>query len=637
MKKFLLLGAAVLIAVSASATTPIKRSDANVPSMGTLTKQVMPKANKEYMQVRKPGAPLVKAPKKADYIENWYNRPAGAFFVNYISVDGSYGYAYSSPFLFMKPFSEYTWKGFTDGEDENTNYTWDLFMADGDQGADTENPYYMIDGVKEITVPYDIEIDYVPIFYAVDGPLDGENNTWYQYQMLDYDMENTTPPTKVGETPVQVFSLPSHRVFAADAESDIDYWGSSKTMVGGGRNADSYYLMTAYYGAEPYGDNEYGWWFGKNGDHIDGQAVAFEKPAAPYLLKRVGWRIADDAVINDPITLTCKVYKLNSIPAYSDEGSVRLPEEPGELIVTGEATVNSTEELAENYGMISFTLYAHDEEDPDLVYEFTPTIDSPILVCIDGYNDPEAENLADFTSYISTDDAVDEGYGELAYLKYPVYEMEVSEDGDTSYNYTGEHVWRGLNNFFRSGEMKTAFSIYISTENPFLVYNLNEDGKYQFPVEGGDLQKVFEYSDTTIVSDGIQFFASYPSDDWTMTYKGSEDLPGWLTIKLEDAGTYATGNVVVAKVTAEPLPADVKYREAAINFEIPGAAPIKYRFSQGDGLLGDVNHDGLVNISDINAVINMILAGTFDADGDINGDGAVNIGDINALIAIILG
>ncbi len=51
---------------------------------------------------------------------------------------------------------------------------------------------------------------------------------------------------------------------------------------------------------------------------------------------------------------------------------------------------------------------------------------------------------------------------------------------------------------------------------------------------------------------------------------------------------------------------------------------------------GDVNGDGEINISDINAVIDMILKGAFDAHGDVNGDGAVNIGDINIIINMIL-
>ena len=52
---------------------------------------------------------------------------------------------------------------------------------------------------------------------------------------------------------------------------------------------------------------------------------------------------------------------------------------------------------------------------------------------------------------------------------------------------------------------------------------------------------------------------------------------------------------------------------------------------------GDVNSDGEVNISDVNALIDIILGDTSDAVGDVNGDGEVNICDVNALIDIILG
>ena len=54
---------------------------------------------------------------------------------------------------------------------------------------------------------------------------------------------------------------------------------------------------------------------------------------------------------------------------------------------------------------------------------------------------------------------------------------------------------------------------------------------------------------------------------------------------------------------------------------------------------GDVNHDGMVNISDVTALIDLILSG--NADGcpicaDVNGDGMVNISDVTALIDKIL-
>lgn len=54
-------------------------------------------------------------------------------------------------------------------------------------------------------------------------------------------------------------------------------------------------------------------------------------------------------------------------------------------------------------------------------------------------------------------------------------------------------------------------------------------------------------------------------------------------------------------------------------------------------LNGDVNSDGEINISDVNALIDLILRGSSDLTGDVNHDGEVNISDINAVIDIILG
>jgi hypothetical protein len=52
---------------------------------------------------------------------------------------------------------------------------------------------------------------------------------------------------------------------------------------------------------------------------------------------------------------------------------------------------------------------------------------------------------------------------------------------------------------------------------------------------------------------------------------------------------------------------------------------------------GDVNHDGEVNIADINATLDIILSGSNNHDGDVNSDNEINIADINAVIDIILG
>ena len=50
----------------------------------------------------------------------------------------------------------------------------------------------------------------------------------------------------------------------------------------------------------------------------------------------------------------------------------------------------------------------------------------------------------------------------------------------------------------------------------------------------------------------------------------------------------------------------------------------------------DVNHDGEVNVADINAIVHAIFDNIEDPAADVNGDGEVSIGDINALIDVIL-
>lgn len=55
-------------------------------------------------------------------------------------------------------------------------------------------------------------------------------------------------------------------------------------------------------------------------------------------------------------------------------------------------------------------------------------------------------------------------------------------------------------------------------------------------------------------------------------------------------------------------------------------------------IIGDVNGDGDVDVSDVNAIINMML-GKAEAisAGDVNGDGEIDVSDVNAVINIMLG
>ena len=636
MKKFLLLGAAALMVASASAQ--VKRSATttvnNAPKVERLNLNYV---TKEAKVANGPIAPALRAPKKANYIEPFYYRPAGAYYSPMIAVDGTGGYSYGNDFVFFKPYTDYFFRTFVDGADENTTYTWDVFH--GYQGD-----YEPVDG-QDIYIQYGLSTQDMPMFYAIDGDIDDPNAAWYQYQMTDYTMEGSQDnPTIKSQQPVQAWVIPEPSVITD--EEGIDFLLTSKTTVPGGRNANLRYSWTAYYGATSYdGMSDQGWWFGKNGEHIDGMAQVFEKPTKPYVLKKVFMMMGDDLMCDAPVKLTCRVYRLDEIPAYNDSMAVGMPIVPGDLVVTGEGYVTPQTGTDKN-GFVEFTLYGVDEDDPELTYEYAPTVDYPIMVVVDGYNDPEAEDLVDFTCYISADDEVDEGYGELAYLKYPRYVVEIDEatgdtikdeNGDPIYDFTGEYFWRGLNNFFRSGMMKTALSIFIVADQPFVIFNYSfEDGMYTFPNEGGPLQKIIEYEGEEYLAEGISFWSWVSSEDgdWTLTYKGKDELPDWLHIELSDVEQEEEilGYEVYADVTADPLPAGVRYREAVIRFEIPGDY-IEYKFMQGclvppdpPTFRYDMNEDGKVNISDVNVLIELIL----EDKGDFN------ISHINMIIDYIL-
>ena len=55
-----------------------------------------------------------------------------------------------------------------------------------------------------------------------------------------------------------------------------------------------------------------------------------------------------------------------------------------------------------------------------------------------------------------------------------------------------------------------------------------------------------------------------------------------------------------------------------------------------DVLCEDVNGDGVVNGTDIQAIINLIVESLYDEKGDVNSDGVVNGTDIQEVINIIV-
>ena len=54
-------------------------------------------------------------------------------------------------------------------------------------------------------------------------------------------------------------------------------------------------------------------------------------------------------------------------------------------------------------------------------------------------------------------------------------------------------------------------------------------------------------------------------------------------------------------------------------------------------ILGDLSGDGIVNVLDVVAMVNLVLSGGYDEVADMNGDGTLNVLDVVLLVGIILG
>ena len=622
MMKSLLVTVAALIALNASAQ--LKNPNAGMLRQDRLVTSVRTQAMKQEMHQASNAELLQNAPRREDgSIKCRYLRPAGAFSGLMVLKDGAYFGEFLAPYIMLKPYVPYTFKSVTEGLDDSHSLVWGYQMWMLNQNEEWEQQWFYEFGQENLDVKYNWEIDEVPILYVVKG-----DEVVTSYQMGNHTKAVDSDGVHMGEfVPSKVMAAPT---FEDGWQEGADLLLSSKTFC-----ADGQFMTTIYDGAIPWGGNLSGWLFGKNdglpgGGRIDGIAQAFEKPTSPYVLKKVVLWTTHLSVVA-PVNLTCKVYRLSDgIPAYDPVKYVTLPEEPGELIAIGHATV-TPETNDENDGFIVFTLYGDDD---GIEYEVTPEIDDNILIAIDGYNDVEMENLRDFTAMISSDYHVDEGYGELAYLKYGAPD----EEG----NFSGDYVWAGLNNFFSIGEMKTGLTIFMVADYPYLALNRPDldNGEYTFGRVGGMLERQV-FGETV---PGIEFKAWKPSadDGWEMTCNG-EEIPNWLEIELidgEEEGEF--NNIVTAQVFAEPLPEGLSYREAVVRFSFKGAH-IDYKFIQGEKIgptpcpcSGDYGYEGEVTVANLNCMIDYMLEDMYDDCLDLNEDGEFNVADLNVLIDYIL-
>ena len=108
-------------------------------------------------------------------------------------------------------------------------------------------------------------------------------------------------------------------------------------------------------------------------------------------------------------------------------------------------------------------------------------------------------------------------------------------------------------------------------------------------------------------------------------------------ITLEEQMQIGVGNYPLSIATAD-LNMDSTPEIVVSNWEVEGLRVIHNFLPVNEsGIQGDLNGDGVIDILDIIALVNMILNGEYSIVADLNEDGVVNILDIIIYKNIILG
>lgn len=147
------------------------------------------------------------------------------------------------------------------------------------------------------------------------------------------------------------------------------------------------------------------------------------------------------------------------------------------------------------------------------------------------------------------------------------------------------------------------------------------------------------------VTEGIfEAKATFEGDVWFIFSgaRGSWDDVNALRYGPVDDATEDQVVAVGEEVTTQLTTSGKSYKitgdgsEYTITFDLNN---LKFKFEAAQaGVPGDSNGDGIVDIADVNAVINMMLGKTdADTNCDMNGDGIIDIADVNMVINTMLG
>ncbi len=589
MKKTLFLVTATTLALTAGAQTKSEMAK-NVAAMPVVTSEVVGAETLHLLTASEAKAQHKVAPMAG--VDAWYNRPVGTMWQTYITTDGkAFFQACMAPYLHVNPWRDVT---FVSEATDAASQEWKVYYRK--QATTYTTP--------SVTAQWGCRTDTIPVLTTRDGRGNASVYTPQAY--------NAAGSTKYASF-INSYSGYVNQYRPGSAQH---FWSSPK-FFGGETNRDGTRSAGAYTASvtDNYGQPA-GKLMGKNSLNLNGMAIAAEAPEHPYVINRVGLRyqclqLADGVSV--PMTAT--IYKLESIPAYTSDGTPVIMGEPTEVLATVTVNVNNSWLASQReqyklsdgyYGILPFAL-------PEPL-----EVNSAILVCVEGYN--VADMSANFSSVYSSD-FYDEGHGEIGYIK--------AVSG-------GKPVFVGIRGSYLSPSCHTAPAVLLDEERRFLEYNkADETGSWDAPVEGGDsIVDIFSY----LPAANISIKATEVDKNGAVLMDGQ--APQWLTLSLKDqvdpwGNPVGSGIVHLdAKLSANPG-AD---RAAQVELSFPGAKLVYTIQQSGNGIKGDINGDGVVDIADVNILIDMILNQPDDPkQADLNGDGTIDIADANIAIDIVLG
>lgn len=527
-------------------------------------------------------------------VKAWYHRPVGTMWQTYITTDGKQFFqACSAPYLHVNPWKDVT---FASASSNASTQEWRVYHR--------KNPATYAE--QSVTSQWGCQADTMPVLTAYD--MSGNKSV---YTPEGYNSSGTQKFASfinsyagyIGQYrpgAIQHF-WSSPKFFAADSNRD------------GTKSSGAFTASVTNSSGKPAGKL-----MGKNSIGIDGMAIAAEAPLHPYIIKRVGLRY-QSLSIADNVTVPFKVtiYKLESVPAYTADGMPVIMDEPTEVLASTTVNVNNAwlASQREQYrtsdgynGIMPFALTEPLE------------VNSAILVCVEGYN---VADMNDNFSSVYSSDYFDEGHGEIGYVKM---------------NSDGTSVFLGLRGGFVSSARYTAPAILLDEERRFLELNkADETGIWDASYEGNSKEvELFSYLPAAQIK--VNVFEL----DKNGNVSNEHSTPEWLKVSLSDQvdleGNPTGSGIVILKMNVTENQA--QERSARIEMSFKGAQLTYTVKQQGNSpiIKGDVNGDGKVDVSDVTALINKILATADypDAVCDINDDGVINVSDVTALVSIIL-